>query len=170
MSPTLAKELDALCNEHTPTWKVHHNTALPRTQGSSFDSNWIARLSGLDQECLWIVVSHDHGASGGKETERLPMVCKAHKHPYVIVAPAIKTTSEQKLAIMEAVKHFSDDVPKACGKLLHRKVPHVKLTRVNLKGGAISYRLMVGEHSIEKFLTPTTVTPSKGDNFKLSAD
>lgn len=170
MAPALAKELDAVCQSNTPTWRVQHNTALPRTKDRSPDSNWIGKLRTIDSDCLWLIISHDHGKNDKRENERLPMVCKAHGHPYVVVSKSLKTTREQKTAILEVLKHFPDDVVKACATLRHRKAPHVKLARVTMKGGAIGYHLRVGEHPILRFIAPPPAAPERGDDFALCAD
>jgi hypothetical protein len=164
MAPALARDLEALCCKNTPTWKVCHSTHLPHVRGATPDSIWIAKLREIDPDCEWLIVTKDYASTpGSKESERLPDVCKSRGHAYVIMSGKIKSTEDQKVAIVDVWKQFETDVLQVFYKTRFVK-GNIRLCRQTGKKGRTYHQLQYKGQTLPAFLKGEE---EKDDSFHL---
>lgn len=169
--PHLAKELSKFWASTYQTWTIRHESEIAKP--SSHDAHWIAKLSTVEHEGEWLIITSDKGRGDLKESDKLPILCKKHGHAYIILSPRLNKIEYCKAALACVAPQF-ELVITACRKLRHNKKAHVKLGEVTSKGNQVTYRLQVRGAALMEFLNPKRaagqkVKGARGESEPLSA-
>jgi hypothetical protein len=129
-----------------PRWTVRNEKEIAKC--SSPDSHWISKLSKIEKEGRWLIITNDRGANTSKVSEKLPRLCKQHRHAYVIVSQSLMKEATLKAA-MASIWPRLPDVIIACDKLVHREKPHVRLAPTS--SAATEFKLHIANKGLEEY-------------------